>query len=88
MCFAEPGQVVSTDGSMARIATGSGEIDTSLAVLNARGERVEVGDWVVAALGLALELVAEDEGHRLLDERRLLLEGAGAAREGMVDHAR
>lgn len=72
MCFAEPGQVVSTDGPMARVATIAGDVDVSLAVLNARGEDVDVGDWVVAALGLALERIAEDEGRRLLDERRRL----------------
>ena len=59
MCFAEPGQVVSTDGSMARVVTSSGEIDVSLAVLSARGEQVAAGDWIIAALGLALEAVAE-----------------------------
>ena len=73
MCFAEPGQVVSTDGPMARVATIAGDVDVSLAVLNARGEDVDVGDWVVAALGLALERIAEHEGRRLLGERRRLL---------------
>jgi hydrogenase maturation factor len=82
MCFAEPGQVVSTNGSMARLATAGGDIDVSLAVLHARGEHVAVGDWIVAALGLALESVAEPEGRRLLDERCLLLQVVEQPRAG------
>ena len=77
MCFAEPGRIVSTDGSMARVATGAGEIDVSLVVLVAQGEHVVVDDWVVAALGLAIERITEQDGRRLADEQRLLLGDAG-----------
>ncbi len=75
MCFAEPGQVVATDGSMAHLATAAGVVDVSLAVLVARGQHVAMGDWVIAALGLAIECVGPDEGRRLLDERNMLLIG-------------
>ena len=59
----------------ARVATCNGEIDVSLAVLHARGERVTAGDWIVAALGLALERVDAVDGPRLAEERRTLLRG-------------
>lgn len=77
MCFAEPGRIVSTDGSMASVATGAGNVDVGLVVLVAQGEHVVVGDWVVVALGLAIERITEQDGRRLADERRVLLEDAG-----------
>ena len=86
MCFAEPGRIAWTDGSIARVRTSTGESEVSLAVLRARGEQVSEGDWVVAALGLAIEHITEHDGRRLLDEHRALIEGArieGAAVEGV-----
>jgi len=76
MCFAEPGRIVWTDGSIARVETSTGEIEVSLVVLRARSEHVGEGDWVVAALGLAVEHITEHDGRRLLDEHRSMFEGA------------
>lgn len=77
MCFAEPGQIMWTDGSIARVDTSAGQIEASLTVLRARGDHVGKGDWVVVALGLAIEHITAVDGRRLLDEHRTLFADAG-----------
>jgi len=72
MCFSEPGRVLSIDESMVRVETAEGVFDASLRVVEAGGRTVMVGDWVLMALGLVVDVVDEREGRALLDQMRSL----------------
>ncbi len=76
MCFAEPGRVSSVDGSIARVVTGDGICDASLRLVEAEGNVVGVGDWVLIALGLVVGVVDEEEGIARFDEMQLARRGA------------
>ncbi len=70
MCLAEPGRVLSIDGSTARVATIGGPIEVSLALLGPRFDDVRSGDWVVVSAGLVLLVIPDANLPALLDERR------------------
>jgi len=78
MCFSEPGQVRSIDGSMVGIETADGVFDASLRVVEASGRTVAVGDWVLVTLGLVVDVVDEDEGRALLEQMRRLRVAVGS----------
>lgn len=68
MCFSDPARVCSTDGSTAHVCTPEGIREVSLRVIEATGERVEAGDWVLVSLGLVVAVVDEAEGLSMFDE--------------------
>lgn len=72
MCFSDPGKVYSIEGSTARVMTHDGLHDISLRLMEAADEHVEVGDWVLVSLGLAVSVVAEADGMTLFDEMTAL----------------
>ncbi len=72
MCFTEPGHVRSIDGSMVRVDTVDGVVDASLRIVEATGGTVAIGDWVLMALGLVVDVVDEREGRALFDQMRRL----------------
>ena len=75
MCFSDPGRVCSIDGSDARVETSDGLRDVSLRLIEASGEHVEVGDWVLVSLGLVVSVVTEAEAQVLFDEMTALRRG-------------
>ena len=75
MCFSDPAQVCSTDGATAHVRTTEGIRKVSLRVIEAAGERVEVGDWVLVSLGLVVAVVDEVEATTLFDEMAVLRGG-------------
>ncbi len=83
MCLAEPGRVVSIDGSTARVVTIGGPIDVSLALLGPRLDDVERGDWVVVCAGVVLLVIPDADVSALLDERRFLGEASDARLESI-----
>jgi hydrogenase assembly chaperone HypC/HupF len=68
MCFSDPGRVCSIDGSNARVLTTDGEHDVSLRLMDAAGERVAIGDWVLVSLGLVVSVVDEASAKILFNE--------------------
>jgi hydrogenase assembly chaperone HypC/HupF len=78
MCFAQPGRVISIDGSIVEVLTDRGNAHASLVVLEAAGESIEVGDWVLLSLGLVLQRVSERDGQALFDELREMAEQGNA----------
>lgn len=65
MCFAEPARIVSIDGEIAQVVSGGHVSEVSLGVLRAGGFAATPGDWVLASLGLALEVIDESTGRAL-----------------------
>lgn len=78
MCFCDPGRVFSIDGSMARVATNDGLCDVSLRLIEAAGDRVQIGDWVMLSLGLVVSVVDEADGQAAFDEIAALRRGGAA----------
>ena len=77
MCFSDPGRICSIDGSVARVLTTDGLHDVSLRLVEAAGERVDIGDWVLVSLGLVVSVVEESEAQILFDEMMALRRGVG-----------
>jgi hydrogenase assembly chaperone HypC/HupF len=75
MCFSDPARVCSTDGTTAHVLTTDGIREVSLRVIEAAGERVEVGDWVLVSLGLVVSVVGEAEAKVLFNEMSMLRRG-------------
>jgi hydrogenase assembly chaperone HypC/HupF len=68
MCFAEPGRVSSIEGSMITVLTSEGPTEASLRLVEAEGQPVVVGDWVLVSLGLVVSVVDEAAGRALFNE--------------------
>ncbi len=66
MCFAEPGQVVSVDGDVAEVVVDGVAATVALSVVRAQGVELSPGDWVLVALGLALERITAARGAELV----------------------
>lgn len=77
MCFSAPGKVCSIDGSTARVMTNDGLHDVSLRLMEAAGEEVDVGEWVLVSLGLIVSLVDQAEARTLFDEMAALRSSTG-----------
>jgi len=75
MCFSDPAQVCSTDGTTAHVRTTEGIREVSLRVIDAAGEHVEVGDWVLISLGLVVAVVDDVEAEALFEEMAMLRGG-------------
>lgn len=71
MTFAVVGRVASIDGETARVVTIGGPIDASLVLLTAQRQPIEVGDWVIVALGLVLEMISHADATRLVEDQRV-----------------
>ncbi len=72
MCFSEPGKVCSIDGSTAGVMTYDGLHDVSLRLMEAAGEPVAAGDWVLVSLGLVVSVVDDEEAKILFNEMTAL----------------
>jgi hydrogenase expression/formation protein HypC len=78
MCFSDPGRVCAIEGSQARVRTGDGEHEVSLRLMEASGEHVVVGDWVLVSLGLVVSVVDDAAAaETLFDEMTELRRGRG-----------
>lgn len=75
MCFADPAKVFSIDGSTARVMTDDGLQDVSLRLVEAAGDVVRPGDWVLVALGLIVSVVDDDDA-QILFNRRTAIRGS------------
>jgi hydrogenase assembly chaperone HypC/HupF len=75
MCFSDPARVCSIDGATAHVLTTDGMSAVSLRVIEAAGERVEVGDWVLVSLGLVVAVVDPAEAKALFNEMTTLRQG-------------
>jgi len=62
MCFAEPARIEAINGDIARVISGGDRSEVSLCVLRAGGTDVMPGDWILASLGLALEVIDSSTG--------------------------
>jgi hydrogenase assembly chaperone HypC/HupF len=75
MCFSDPARVYSIDGATAHVLTTEGMSEVSLRVIEAAGERVEVGDWVLVSLGLVVAVVDQAEARVLFNDMTTLRQG-------------
>lgn len=62
MCLAVPGKVVELDGNMGRVDFGGVERELCMDLLT----EVEVGSWVLAHAGFAIQVLDEDEARKTL----------------------
>ncbi|MEZ5076731.1 MAG: HypC/HybG/HupF family hydrogenase formation chaperone [Solirubrobacterales bacterium] len=77
MCLAIPGQIleiVDPVNRLARVDVAGVRRNVNVGLLDADGESVEPGDWVLIHVGFALSKVDEEEARATLR----LLEGMGA----------
>ncbi len=75
MCLTAPGRVLAIDGEIALVDLDGRPRRASLALV----QDVAVGDWVLVATGLVLEILDE----AAINELNHLLEGAVGLREGV-----
>jgi hydrogenase expression/formation protein HypC len=75
MCLTAPGRVLAVDGQMALVDLDGVRRRASLVLL----PDASVGDWVLVASGLVLEVLDEAE----VDELQHLLEGATGLVQGV-----
>ncbi len=75
MCVTSPGRVRSADGEWAVVDLDGVERRASLALV----PDAAVGDWVLVAAGLVLEVLADDD----VRELRQMLDGADGLPEGV-----
>ena len=76
MCVTSPGRVRSADGEWAVVELDGVERRASLALV----PDAAVGDWVLVAAGLVLEVLADDD----VRELRQMLDGADGLPEGVT----
>ena len=62
MCLAVPGRVVELDGSMGRVDFGGVERELCMDLL----PEVELGSWVLAHAGFAIQILDEEEARKTL----------------------
>ena len=77
MCLAIPGQIlemVDETNRLAKVDVAGVRRNVNVGLLDADGEGVAPGDWVLIHVGFALSRVDEEEAHATLE----LLEGMGA----------
>jgi hydrogenase assembly chaperone HypC/HupF len=75
MCFTDPGRVTAIDGSIAHVLTADGVSEVSLRLIEAAGQPVRVGDWVLVSLGLVVDIVDAVAGQAIFDEMSALRGG-------------
>ncbi len=63
MCLAVPGQVVELDGSMGRVDFGGVQRELCMDLL----PEVELGSWVLAHAGFAIQILDEEEARKTLE---------------------
>jgi hydrogenase expression/formation protein HypC len=63
MCLAVPGKVIELDGTMGRVDFGGVERELCMDLL----PEVELGSWVLAHAGFAIQLLDEDEARKTLE---------------------
>lgn len=72
MCFSDPAKVSSIVGSTVRVIGSDGLQDVSMRLMEAAGEPVEVGDWVLVSLGLVVSVLDESQAKILFNEMSTL----------------
>jgi hydrogenase expression/formation protein HypC len=63
MCLAVPGRVVELDGSMGRVDFGGVARELCMDLL----PEVELGSWVLAHAGFAIQILDEEEARKTLE---------------------
>jgi hydrogenase expression/formation protein HypC len=84
MCLAIPGlvlEIVDEDNRLAKVDVAGVRRNVNVGLLDAGGEGVEPGDWVLIHVGFALSKVDEEEARATLE----LLEAMGAAYEAELE---
>jgi hydrogenase expression/formation protein HypC len=87
MCLAIPGrilEIVDEANSLAKVDVAGVRRNVNVGLLDAEGESVAPGDWVLIHVGFALSKVDEDEAMATLR----LLEGMGAEYEQELEELR
>lgn len=84
MCLAIPGQVIEIVDpvkNIAKVDVGGVRRNVNVGLLEADGDRAEIGDWVLIHVGFALSKVDEEEAAATLN----LLKGLGEDFEDEIE---